>query len=294
MKQPLSSEIVKTYPQRGPMQQFRLSQLTALHCFRCGRSKKSKLVVTYDRDWDRLLCNGCYGRLLSIYEIKGGTKSVDDKATELAGLLLSYYKNDQVRDAERRYQLSEKRASQLSPNALRFIATSEHLSKTLELVDDLDWSPVTIGLCKAIETEVLERIIFPLSEQLGSTNLDADVKDKDIGRVARFFANPDVKPPELGTFAHFLQTSLNSEARRTTSPAVGALYKMFSSWPNSSWLSNTTGFYDSLVRLTRDFRNRAAHIDTLTRQDYKECRLLVLGTDGMLWRLVAATQPHTR
>lgn len=292
MKQPLASEILKIYPQRGPMQQFRLTELTAFHCFRCGQSKKSKLVVTYDRDWGHLLCNGCYGRLLSIYDIKAGTKSEDEKATELAGILLSLYNKDQVREAEQLYQLAEERASLLSENALRFVATSEHLSRTLESVADLDWSPATIGLCKAVEAEVVERIVIPLSLRLKGVALDADVKDKDIGRVTRFFVEPNVKPPELGTFAHFLQTSLNSETRRTTSPVVGGLYKLFSSWPNSAWLSNVKGFYDSLVRLTRDFRNRAAHLDTLTKQDYENCREFVLGSDGILWKLIAATQRH--
>ena len=77
--QPLPSDIIKTYPSRGPMQQFRLAEINGFHCFRCGQSKKSKLLVVYAGDWDRLLCNGCYGRLLSIFEIKAGTKSDDEK-----------------------------------------------------------------------------------------------------------------------------------------------------------------------------------------------------------------------
>ena len=30
----------------------------------------SKLITVYRGDWSKRLCNGCYGRLLSIYEIK--------------------------------------------------------------------------------------------------------------------------------------------------------------------------------------------------------------------------------
>jgi hypothetical protein len=34
--------------------------------------------------------------------------------------------------------------------------------------------------------------------------------------------------------------------------------------------------------LTTDFRNRAAHIDELGKQDYVSCRELVLGPEGKL------------
>jgi hypothetical protein len=292
MKQPLQSEIVETYPQRGPMQQFRLIQVTAFHCFRCGNSKKAKLVTAYERDWDRLLCNGCYGRLLSIYEIKAGTQSEDEKATKLADELLKLYNTDQVREAERLYRLREDRAQHLSENALRFVATAEHVSQTLKT--DLDWSPAVIGLCKAVETEIFERILRPLGTRLVGASLDTDTRDKDLGRVAKFFVVPNSKPPELGSFAHFLQTSLKSESRRTTSMVVGGLYTLFASWPNSAWLANLNGLYSAVVRLTQDFRNRAAHTDSLTQTDYESCREFVLGREGLLWKLVAATQPHKR
>lgn len=274
------------------MQQFRIAELTAFHCFRCGQSKKSRLVVVYENDWNRLLCNGCYGRLLSIYEIKAGTKPDDEKATDLAEVLLSLLNKDQVREAERLYQLSEKRATLLSEAALKFVSTSEHLSRVLETVPDLDWSPATIGLCKAVEFEIIERVLIPLLGQTKGVNIEADVKDKDLGRVAKFIAEPNNKPPEMGTFAHFLQTSINSQTRHTTSPIVERLYKLFHSWPNSDWISRTDGLYTSIVRLTQDFRNPAAHINTLTKEDYENCREFVIGANGILWKLISATQPH--
>ena len=71
--QPVPSTLTKTYPKRGPLQQFRFAEGTAFKCFRCGDTKKSKLITVYSGDWSRKLCNGCYGRLLSLYEIKAGT-----------------------------------------------------------------------------------------------------------------------------------------------------------------------------------------------------------------------------
>ena len=277
------------------MRQYRLNEATAFHCFRCGESKKAKLVTTYNDDWQRLLCNGCYGRLLSIYEIKVGTESDDDKATSLAALLLSLCDRDHYREAERLFTLSERRAQLLTENTLRFVATSEHVSRVLQSVSDLDWSPTTIGLCKAFETEVLARIIIPLSRAVSGIVLDTDIRDKDIGRVARFCADSSAsKPPELGTFAHFFHTALNSESRRETSPLIRALFRLFASWPNSTWLTDLRGFCEAVVRLTRDFRNRAAHIDVLLQSDYNSCRDFVIGPSGILWRLIHATQPKTR
>src|ERR1700733_9820929 len=95
------SEIVKTYLPRGPMQQFRLAESAAFQCFRCGQSKKSKLITVYSADWSKRLCNGCYGRLLSLYEIKAGTAAEDRKADELASALLLAVSNDDQRQAER-------------------------------------------------------------------------------------------------------------------------------------------------------------------------------------------------
>jgi hypothetical protein len=277
------------------MQQYRLAEINGFHCFRCGQSKKSKLLVVYADDWERLLCNGCYGRLLSIFEIKAGTKSDDEKAAELAQLLLTLYSKDQVNEAEQRYRLAERLADILSPDAIRFIATAEFLSHALKSASDLDWSPATIGLCKAVEIEVVERIMRPLAAQVRAVNLDDDRNDKDLGRVARFLARADSQPPELGAFSHFLQTSLNSGTQRTTSPSIKALHRLFSLWPNSAWMTNPRGCYEALVTLTRDFRNRAAHLESISDSDYSACREFVLGQEGILWRIIFSThQPHKK
>ena len=92
----------------------------------------------------------------------------------------------------------------------------------------------------------------------------------------------------------FLQTSLNSKSRRKSSPIIAGIFQFVATLPNSQWLTDTNGFHESLVRLTRDFRNRAAHIDALTRNDYDQCRTFMLGPDGILWKLIAATQRDNR
>jgi hypothetical protein len=61
----LSTQVVKTYPAEREMQLFRLAVATEFNCSRCQATKTAKLVAVLSRDWNRLLCNGCYGKLLS-------------------------------------------------------------------------------------------------------------------------------------------------------------------------------------------------------------------------------------
>lgn len=62
---PAPFEVVKVYPSRGPLTQYRLASATSFKCSRCQKQKTAKLVATHDSQWDALLCNGCYGFVLS-------------------------------------------------------------------------------------------------------------------------------------------------------------------------------------------------------------------------------------
>jgi hypothetical protein len=94
----------------------------------------------------------------------------------------------------------------------------------------------------------------------------------------------------LGIFSHFLQTVIHSQQRRETSALLGSFLKLIADWTGSNWLLDPKGLHGALVLLTTSFRNRAAHIDELGKHDYDGCRKLVLGSDGVLWRLALATE----
>ncbi|MDK9715589.1 MAG: hypothetical protein OEL86_16045 [Sulfuritalea sp.] len=290
--EPVPSTVTRTYPARGPLQQFRFAEGTAFRCFRCGDTKKSKLISVYSGNWSRKLCNGCYGRLLSLFEIKAGTAADDQRAERLANALLTLVTVDQQRQAERLFRASENRAASLSPEALRFIATAEYVAAQLESNVQLEWSPAVIGLCKAVEAEVVDRILRPLADLAGSEDLSEDKRDKDIGRVAAFCAEPQRKPPELGVFAHFLQTVIHSQERRQTSKLIGCFCRLASEWTGSSWLLAPDGLYRTLTLLTTTYRNRAAHIEELAQSDYLGCREVTIGIEGVVWRLILSTERH--
>jgi len=288
--EPVPSTVRKTYPQRGPLQQFRFAESTAFRCCRCGAAKKSKLITIYGGDWSRRLCNGCYGRLLSLYEIKAGTADGDQRAEELACGLLSIVSTDAQRQAERVLRASEDRADRLSAKALRFIATAEHLAGELESKPQLEWSPAVIGLCKAVEIEVVTCVLEPLAEEASQEDLMSDQKDKDLGPVAAYCADPRRKPPELGSFARFLQTAIHSQQRRQTSALIRSFMRLAAEWTGSQWILGPRGLHDSVTMLTTNFRNPAAHIDELDQDDYQQCRELVIGTEGAIWKLLLAVE----
>lgn len=291
---PVPSTVTKTYPRRGPLQQFRCIEATSFRCFRCTQAKKSKLITIHSGDWTRKLCNACYGFLLSIYNVKAGTDADDKRADLLAKALLSMVDAAEQRQAERALRASERRANHLCKEALRFLSTSEHVAEHLASDKNLEWSPAVIGLCKAVEAEVLSRVILPLASLLVDHDLDDDRRDKDLGRIAGFCAAPHGRSPELGAFAHFLQTAVHSKRRRQTSPTIARFLQLVSQWTGSTWLLSPDGLYPALQSLTTRFRNPAAHVQELGRNDYVACRELVVGTNGMLWQLVLSTEGHKR
>jgi hypothetical protein len=286
---PVPFDIEKTYASRGSLRQFRLAQSAAFNCVRCGQSKKSKLITIYRDDWSKRLCNGCYGRLLSIYEVKAGTASDDERAEALASVLLSIVSKDQVDQAERVLRAAEERVKFLSPEAVRFISTSEHVSKHLSGMPELEWSPAIIGLCKAVELEVVRLVLRPLAVQLAGVNLDIDKNDKDYGRIAAFCVDPTRRPPELGAVVHFLRTLVHSRERRNISSLLQGFLKMASNWSGSHWVLEEKGLIRFLHALTIDFRNKAAHTAELGEAEYLQCRELTLGAEGGLWKLVLST-----
>jgi hypothetical protein len=158
---------------------------------------------------------------------------------------------------------------------VRFIATAEHVAGHLRGIPQLEWSPAVVDLCKAFEIEIVNRILRPVPDRVSDKDLSNDKTDKDFREVAVFCIDRR-KPPALGTFAHFLQTVINSQQRRDASPLVATFLRLLAEWSGSNWLLDSDGLYRTLTSLTKDYRNRATHIDELSLDDYARCRELVI------------------
>jgi hypothetical protein len=286
-------EVIKTYPQRGPLQQYRLATSTSFLCFRCGISKTSKLVTTVQTDWGRLLCNGCYGRLLSIWDIKAGSLEEESRDVALLEMLAAAVPADEVARARSRLIASAPHYAQLSEAAQQILASAHAVAPALRATTGLDWSLAIMGVCKAVEVEAVHRIAEPLRLATSGQDMTVDMKDHDFKRVACYCAGQG-KPPELGSLAHFLRTAVNSKKRTETSILLAALRAAAKTWPTADWLFAKGGFTDAIEQLTREYRNPAAHTELLDEDDFARCSMLVLGQDGLLWRLIVATSRSSR
>lgn len=291
MTKPLEN-ITKEYPKRGPLSQYRFEKSISFICFRCGQSKTSKLITIYNNDWNKRLCNGCYGRLLSIYDIKAGQTEIDEKVEQLLDVLIKLVDDSKLRDQFAKINLQSNRAKFLSPTTMRFFATSECVAETLTNEANLDWSPAIIGLCKAFELELVERLINPLKEFCKEINFsEQDLKDKDFGKIASYCSGKPLKSPELGVVNHFISTAVNSKERLETSNFLKLGFKGFlSKLPNHNWIIDKNGLSSGIQKLTTNYRNKAAHTDELDELDYKNCKDLVFGDNGIIWDLILSSE----
>jgi hypothetical protein len=137
----------------------------------------------------------------------------------------------------------------------------------------------------------VQRILVPLRLSVKTYDLSNDLKDAEFNRIAKFCRSSEATPPELGTFGRFLTTAIHSVQRRNSSALLRAFYDLMSQWPESSWILNPQGLAAAIERLTREFRNRAAHIEQLVQLDFIKCRSYVReNPDKIIVRLVASTQ----
>jgi hypothetical protein len=57
--------MVKRYKAKGDYEQFRNENTVSFKCLICKKDKHSKLVVVFEGDWQKIICNACYGKILS-------------------------------------------------------------------------------------------------------------------------------------------------------------------------------------------------------------------------------------
>lgn len=57
----VTSSISKKYKGKKEFQQYRYEKIVQYRCAQCGKKKKSKLIVVVNDDWEKIICNGCYG-----------------------------------------------------------------------------------------------------------------------------------------------------------------------------------------------------------------------------------------
>ena len=283
---PFRYEVVKTYPERGPLHQYRVAQATAFICHRCGDSKTSKLVTLLEEDWEHPLCNGCYGRLLSIWDVKSGTLPEDERADQLRAIASKSISHTKVDEARSRFAAAW--FGEIAPQAQAEIATAKAIVAPLQNANGLDWSCVVLLLCKAVEIELVARVFEPLRASVAELDLSEQISDKEFTPIAKYCSGRG-KEPELGTMGRFVSTAANSNSR-LQDPLTTRLRQLSSRWTFSDWLFDKSGLVSHLETLSSEYRNPAAHLTLLEEAQYSRCSLLVTGDQGLLASLVMATK----
>ncbi|HEX5512438.1 MAG TPA: hypothetical protein VFX41_12045 [Actinomycetales bacterium] len=279
--------VVKTMAPRGPLQQYRVATATPFTCARCGAGKKSKLLTTVSADWDSLLCNGCYGNVVRFWEIKAGDLPDEERFAALLEALGKALPPHAVESTRQELRGASPLFGALSLDAQRMLATAHAVTTALRAATDLDWSAAVIGLCKAVEVEVVRLLMEPLRRETQAHDLEPDLADKELQRIARFCAGR-APAPELGSITHFLRTAANSKRRAARSPVLGAMTAVLARCPGAGHLTDAE-FLNNLGRLTKEFRNPAAHDRLLTEDDFSRCVELVEGESGLLASLLSST-----
>lgn len=283
----LPAEIVKVMPPRGPLQQYRVDKACQFDCFRCGGRKTSKLITVLGENDDQLLCNGCYGRLVSLWELKSGELTEEERSEAILALVGRYVTPAQIEAARVRLARGVL-FRQLSEPAQKALATAEAVTNSLRAATGLDWSAAVVCLCKAVEIEAVQRIAVPLQGASRDLDLSADLQDKDLARLARFCVGR-APAPELGSLAYSLRVAGSSRRRASTSRLLQVLLAFTATVRAGDWLLSANGFPEVLDNLSKNFRNPAAHTRVLDEKDYDACFDVVLGEGGLLPALVSAT-----
>lgn len=88
-------------------------------------------------------------------------------------------------------------------------------------------------------------------------------------------------------------TAAASERRADTSVLIKAIHEQAARWPRGWWLLDPRGLCALLAEMVK-YRNGAAHTDLMGAADYAACRALVIGENGLVWRLIDSTTSGRR
>jgi len=287
-----TATIIKRYPPKGNLQLIRYDSNAPFECWRCRKTKVSKLQAIVRLEQPRIICNACYGYLQLLAEIKAQDIEPWLKANKIHDITL---KDVSAKDAAQAAEKEGLRHKQywkfLSPEAKQFIGTAKFQYEKMIDRDDLDFSGVIIELVKSFEIECINGFIEPMKNRATSellTENDVQKDCKNFGRVAKYVFGHGSKPPELGTIACTLENFIQCKKKIRDSKFLMILDAQISSCRDGDYFINRQRFVDQVFKLTRSYRNPAAHTGSMPKHAFEECRAMLMDADGALWQLVTA------
>lgn len=252
----------------------------------------AKLIATSGDDRKGLLCNACYGHLLSVWEIRAGVQPDAERDNGLLRVLAAAVSAAQIEEGRALLLAREARAASLSAEAQTLLSTAEavHAGLVPWQATELDWSVAALPLCKAVEVEIGRLIALPLRETTRGLDLGLDAARGELKAMVKYCQSAGDAHMMLGPFINFMRAVIRPESAQ--GPLARALRAMSRAWPHADWLFDSDGLAAALDQLRVRYRNPAAHTAILDRTAFEGCSSLVSGTDGLLWRLLSSTRPR--
>lgn len=153
-------------------------------------------------------------------------------------------------------------------DCLRVLESLTVVLPALESKPEVDWSPAVMCWCKALEIEVARIVLGGWRGGLhGFTTRGA----RDVAA----FMEGSGKAPGLGLSAEFIRYARRRDC------GGGWL----AGHPCREWIFDRQGLSGVLEKVARTYRNPAAHLGLMTREDYAGCAAVVGGAEGALSRL---------
>jgi len=238
-----------------------------------------------------------------LFAIKNNPELTDEeRIEEIHQHALNFDHHENLRQAESE---SEKYLGkfwhQLEPETRRFLVTGLHLYRIFQeaLPWPLDVSPALVEFSKSIEKEIESKLLQPFrasfqQRKIGSKDLEADLADDHLKRMAEYLASSSARTPEMGTFAHFLSHAINSKKRAQSSVTIREFREFVAQLGDPAFVLEENRLCKTLRMVTQRYRNPAAHTEIMAMGTLQEFfQLLVHGPPeaGFLRGLVAALAP---
>jgi hypothetical protein len=175
---------------------------------------------------------------------------------------------------------------QMHPDTVAALASAELIRSTIPSLPDC--SAVVIEYCKAVEIELNEKILRPLRAHWSRRSISDDYRSPgELRRLHDYLFGASPRPLELGTLAVTLDAT--GHPRHDGNPVAVSLRTHLQELPFHDEI--IPALPRDLLRLSRDFRNPAAHKARLSPEQLEDCRDFVVGTDsqpGLLTRILKA------
>ncbi|MBT7788627.1 MAG: hypothetical protein HN757_07085 [Calditrichaeota bacterium] len=226
--------------------------------------------------------------------------SIEERVEEIHAYALNFDSNENIMSAQNETkQLFLGIWKNLEAETKQFLTTGIFLYKMFKHAQPviLDTAPASIEFAKCFEKEISSKLLQRFKEYFAHLNInedeiDVDLKDRELSSITRYLVKSDRKPPELGTFAYFLNIVIHSKKRIKSSATVKAFVAFSQTLTNPQFILDPDKLLYFLRLITTKYRNGAAHTEPLTFKVLDEFYILLSGrrkpAEGLLTECVTA------